>query len=76
MVDQVSLCLLTFIRSINFCSKMLSAFYVFKIPLKMRVFDNKIREHAATYMNPTLLLYVTPGLEGKRLIHYSKAAPR
>ena len=30
---------------------MLCAFYIFETSLKMRVFDNKIREHAATYMN-------------------------
>ena len=41
---------------------MLCAFYIFETSLKMRVFDNKIREHAATYMNPVLLYYATPGL--------------
>ena len=41
---------------------MLSAFYIFETPLRMRAFDNKIREHAATYMNRVLFYYVIPGL--------------
>ena len=41
---------------------MLSAFYIFETPLKMRVFVIKIREHAATYMNVVLLYYATPSL--------------
>ena len=30
---------------------MLCAFHIFETSLKMQVYDNKIREHAATYMN-------------------------
>ena len=55
---------------------MLCAFYIFETSLKMRVYDNKIREHAATYMNRVPLYYVIPGLKGKCLIHCSIAAPR
>ena len=39
-----------------FVLKLLCAFYIFETSLKMPVFDNKIREHAATYMTLQLLL--------------------
>ena len=53
---------INFILSIIFCFKMLCAFYIFETSLEMRVFVNKTREHAATYMNRVPLYYATPGL--------------
>ena len=35
---------------------------IFETPLKMRVFDNKIREHTATYMNRVRLLHCRKSL--------------
>ena len=52
---------------------MLSASFIFEIHLKMRVFDNKIREHAATYMKRVLLYDAT--LIYKASVYYSTAAP-